>query len=582
MQRLALLALLVATLGGCALPLFANADDYGNDCADDGACGSNGICLQGMCVATQADLGDLYLLIDLPASAAFGPGSSHLVSLGQSVNVSDPNGIAVNQNVTLNELVDVQASMQVTVPISGCEEELRAFEGRVPFGLELYPSEPASGLPLLAYTTSPSQEIGKNVAAQVPAGTYDVYLRPKTFANATNNMPSACDGAIPPILLKSQKLFAGPVDISPVASDEPVELSGTIDTPNLEGWSIVVADNKTRHIVSTVDQPKTDGDLSTFSLSYWPSEESSRIIRLSPPSDAIENGVPEMLWVQSAIDLDGDNKVALKIADMLQAQAIQVTGSVLSSFGNQAVPATLSIRSDQIDGADGFHAFQRTVQTDATGKFQLLLRPGQYTLVAAPADSTEHAISTVEWTLSGNDLGNGKTILVTPKSELGARVLLPTGAPAADIPVLLESSVEDRKTLLEQALESDAPLTANTASATGPTGRFALAVDPGFFDLSVQPAGESGWPWIVRQRIGVTANDGTDPTSLGDLLLSSPVVLQGSLLSPTGRTLSNATIRVFMTQTDESTGSQAAVKIAGSKSGPNGEFQLLLPPLLAE
>lgn len=569
---------LVASVASCSFSLADKTAPYVNNCQSAGECGVDGICIAQKCVSTKADLAQLYLEISVPSSSPVAPATAYVrkaADLGLTLQGSDASGFQRNLDLVIADLVNTTSSFSVKVIPAGCEKALGA-NGSVPHNVDLYPTGQPTGIALTTYTDIPA----------VPAGIYDIYLRPKIAD------PSCL---IPPALFRQQDLHGNSASISFV-NQQPAQLTGHLDV-DLTGcgdtskpetcWHLQLVDNDSGRLISTDAKFLPDGKASSFVLSYWPPNPKDAkpvdpVLVLTPPDAQRKQGMPVPFWKLVAIDPDGDNNVSLEIATLTSAAAkpIPVEASVLS--GNVPVPSTVILRSKQLlDGQFGGNAvFETTTQTDADGKFAVNLVAGKYDIVAIPAAASGFAVTIDTWTFLSGDLGKGRTFQVHTLSRIKATALTPRGEPAAGIPVLMTPSRGQNDTLLKLQVQGDLldSLARSATTTTDGLGAFALDVDPGRVDLSLRPPAASNLPWLTRPQIDVPSSM-PQTVPLHELAFTNPVVLAGSVRSSKGSLLAGVSVRAWLavTQPGSTDAHPTAVPIGEATSDGNGHYRLLLP-----
>jgi hypothetical protein len=592
-RRLLETMLLAATssfVAGCGVPLASPDENLVNGCETEADCGGGGVCVDAICVATKADLAGMLLQVDLPSTASFAPGSSRLVTPadeGVALQGNNGAGYYVPFAVDLGEQVEVEVMLEVTPVPAGCEPLAAGVsDDSFPVSVQLYPSLDPVGIPLPVYKASSElTSEGHRARLSVPPGDYDIYVVPEVETADGTPVPECL---VPTSLLRGRNVASGNVSVS-VSLGQPQTLTGEISGLDLGEWTIDLAENVFGRRISTESTLETQAanEPSQFSLNYWPQlaaeEDVDLLVRLRPPDNEEAAAMPTILWRLDAVDLDGDNAVSLDVSALAAAELIELKGSALD-VEQLPVPATVAIQSTELlDGKFGGNAaFKTTVNSDENGDFAVSLLPGVYRVTAVPTGDPNLAITTDVLTLKPGDLGAGKTIEINPKTLTEGSALTPLGEPAADLSVTLQPSTPPVASYLEAVLNTSDVLPAGATGVTSASGAFSVDLDPGVFDMTLQPAEGSGYPWLARPRITVQPNDDPGKLAFGALALSNPVVLRGRVTAPgpNGATpVAGAFLRAWLPPpSPEDRGDRPTViQIGEAISDANGNYTLLVP-----
>ncbi len=571
-------AILLALASGCGLPLAAELDALSNSCEASSGCGADGVCLNGMCVSTKADLTGLVLQVDIPAASRFAAGTSTLIDLSAQLQGEQASGYYESLNLVLKDTVELTAQFTLSQVPEGCEGALGA-DNSVPISLQVTPSNTPLGIPLTAYSTESESSDDNAIALNVPPGNYDLFFRPAIS-------DPKCQ--VPPTLLKNFDL-SNSQGLIVNSKSLPKTLKGDFDAGGLGDWTVELLEDTNGRTISTRVNPEgEEGKPASFLLQYWDDqvgkEGTDVVIRLTPPDEAKALGMPVMFWPLASVDLDNDGNVELNVNSLISAAAATGTGSVISTITKQGVPATIYIQSTSILAANGFVSYKNTVNSDASGDFVVTLLPGSYRMVAVPSVGTDLAMTEATWDIPDDKFGNGRTISVNPKTSLTGVALTPQGAPAYEIPTLLAPAGAEAETYLYGVLTASEVEPNSATTVTGGNGSFALAVDPGMFDMSMQPPQASQMPWLVRPRVTIKSNE-PNTTDLGTLPISNPVVLHGTLSSPFGEGIEHAVIRAWLapeSTSDNELDRPTAIQIAETTADENGRYTLLLPASISQ
>lgn len=455
-------------------------------------------------------------------------------------------------------------------------------------------------------------------ALNVPAGRYDIYAVPSPNQ-------SAC--AIPPQFIRNYPVDGTSEELQLTAA--PVtDIKLTIHWPNpgsdsgyaraLVGWTVDIIERVGGNPLSTAfalgvptgTVPDTPV-VYTAPLRYSPVTDLSPIkpttssgadlLRLRPPAGS---HLPTIYH-----DLGG-----LALFDPLSPDItrftrfpspVKVHASMTRLDTGAPVGGTLSIVSTQISGMDSgvFASYELTEQVDDSGKsvgaIELELPPGTYNVQAIPAvavgeepgSATLGAFATT-WIVPAEPAEQFGKVLELP---LMATLTGQSQVPGAGVQVL---PVPELVKPFDQAFGA-APLPSRAASGlVDSSSHFAVPVDPGRFNFSVQGPESLGFAWYVRPDLLMTDQN----QDLGRVFLPRPAIFSGIctieqpvkekqgdvtvdkiVAMPAG----SATIRAYayldksFAYTRDPAQAQSLIQVAETRADEQGAFRLLLPPNLA-
>jgi hypothetical protein len=597
MLRAAVLGWMLA-LSGCSLQLTGAVDERRNRCVTDtdcpsGACASDGV--ESFCVATKADLANLFFEFNLPNGAPVGPGLRVVrpaSAFGIQMQGSDEEGFVRGISLALPTPIDVAATLTVEplpVPCSSLNPA-----ATLNAAMELHPVGQPVGVSLAPYVATHDETFG-GPRISVPPGRYDILIEPN------GPLPDGC--SLPRVLLKDQ-LIENYTELH-FKRGEPAVLRGHLDVPHPPEcdvdtsacWRVELLENQRGRVLGSTASLAPEGatGLESFAVRYWPGSKDAAdaldpVLALRPPPSLRQLGMPDLFWKLAAIDPDGDLDVTLEIAPLVAAtQRFIPLEATLRTTDGQPVAANVLVVSRQLLGGKfGDNAlFQTAVATDASGNFRTNILPGKYDVVAIPSGASEHAVTVETWMFADTDLGKGRTFEIKPVSRLLGSTSTPTGEAAADILALVAPAATRDVSLLEAlfspgqtALLSALPRIASTQ--TDLNGAFDLPLDPGFVDLFLKPSASSNLPWLVRSSISVSASQ-PQPLDLGSLRFGEPVVLVGQLVSDGGVPVPGVTLRAWLGSEDEDKDARPrAIGIGEATSDESGRYRLLLPASVSQ
>ncbi|MBM4357588.1 MAG: hypothetical protein FJ096_05700 [Deltaproteobacteria bacterium] len=592
MRLLASLALTTST-AGCSLQLSGEIDEVRNQCVTDGdcpggACASDGS--ESFCVATKADLANLFFEFHLPNDAPVGPGLrgvQRASALGVNLQGTDEGGFLRTVQLALPLPIEVGATLSIAPLPAECGT-LEA-SGTVPASIELHPVGQPLGVSLAPYVAGHDPEFG-GPRLTVSPGRYDIVLEPE--------VTSLKGCSLPRVLLRDQ-LIESYTELH-FSRGEPSVLRGHLDVPHALGcdtdalacWRVELLENQRGRSIGSATTFAAEGaeGTETFEVRFWPGGKDAGtpvdpVLVVHPPQSLRQLGMPDLFWKLGAIDPDGDLDVSLELAPLVAGtqRFIPLEASVRGVDGEPVAANVLLVGRQLLGGKFGDNAlFQAAVATDEGGNFAVNILPGKYDLVAIPGGESDHAVTIETWTFADTDLGKGRTFEVKPVSRLNGSVTTPRGDAASNVLALVSPAATQDVSLLEALFSPGqasllAALPRIAANPTDGGGRFDLPLDPGLVDLFVKPAASSNLPWLVRPSISVSASQ-PQPVDLGDLQFSEPVVLLGRFASEDGSAIPGVTLRAWLGAVDE--GGEArprAIGLGEVTSDASGHYRLLLP-----
>lgn len=587
--RAAALSMLASVIAACAVQEFETADSapsVANSCERDVDCASestSGTCGPGICVAASGDIVAAFLEVVPPAVAYYGAGDSFLIPL------EDLDHGNVNEQVELPAYAEITgkltapASLLGDPPSESCEQAYDTASQTLRVHVELSRSDAVRGLPsLVLAANAESGNDGWTFSEDVPAGRYDVYA----------TVLSGCDADFPPVFAPGQVFEPGVVKLE-MHVGAVSKLSGIVTPPekagnpeqhvSLAGWQVSLVEPDQGRLISTT-RKLNDSNPTNFELRYQPLTNATPLLRLTPPEDQV---APEVIWDLSALDLDGDGEVTPNLR-ALDLTTVNVRALIVDRDVDPVEGATVRLRSTKLLGASqGLNArFETVVESDEEGAISLAMLPGSYQVVVTPPDQTELAITEATWEIARTPPDQaGRTVEVPPREPVRGSVVDPVaGRPLRGVTVSVQPSTSAALDFLDRSL-SPVSVTPRVASGfTDDLGAFSVAVDPGRIDLSVKPAAASNYPWLVMARVDVPS------PALGEMPVTFPVPLGGTLRDPDGFPVQQALMRVFaVLDADEPTGlartndpltGDGVLQVAEGRTDENGDFVLLLPSKL--
>ncbi len=602
-----------------------------NECSGDSDC-PGGICHNDRCEATEGDFSTVLLHVTVPPS---GPDDVAGIEYVRRIDQLDLSGgprdielepvAHVTGTVTIEPYqVGTSATDLCQLVFSGSEDPnnkvLGAVDNSIPVSVSFTPSDRMLGLAATTYasgvdttlieSTTPVSVESMSFDIGVPPGEYDIYLQPRAPAEG------GCD--IPPHLLRRVQVtqpdpskllnFGLKVPLPPPASfaltiQWPVGSSGK----TLDGWTVDMLDPVTGRVISTravLANPQAMGTSVSYEtrIFYAPVEleaTESELVRLSPPKGV---DAPTIVLSRSVLELFSQGT---GVIDQFVGypEPVEVAGQVTLAGDATPAAATVTLVATSLQGVgDGvFASFQRTVEADADGNFDVTLLPGTYRVYAMPSTSgvttdgntvTRGAAATVtDWEIAATPASQaGKVVELLPVTHLTGTALVPGGAPAVgSLVTAVPSPREVQVDLLTRAAQGEFPFAPTAQSSlVGSNGEFDVQADPGDFAVSVRPPEDSGYPWYVSQASVVPVVNAADQQKdIGNFILPLPVPYSGRVLVPavgsTDTAVSEALIRAYVyldddnRYTDDPTKAVSVVQIGETRADGSGNFELLIP-----
>jgi hypothetical protein len=217
-----------------------------------------------------------------------------------------------------------------------------------------------------------------------------------------------------------------------------------------------------------------------------------------------------------------------------QTVVVKVQGDAPASepIVNAAVRAAATLSTDSL----GVTRFWRNATTDTSGNATMQLIPGAaeqartYELTVVPPASSAYASTCVERQVPVN--GVVSEPIIPPRRRKLKGVISSLGAPVSGVTV-----VATRDPASARLCSIIGPTT--FTSITDPDGSFALAVDPGIYQVDYAPPAGSSAPRLTEFNVDITS-DVERPVQL-----PLPALIEGIVIDAVDAPLPNATVRIF-------------------------------------
>jgi len=292
------------------------------------------------------------------------------------------------------------------------------------------------------------------------------------------------------------------------------------------------------------------------------------LLRLVPPEP-----LPQLTF--DPIYAPPDFETVIGLPDLAE---VTYGGRVENADGVPVPNAVVTFRASSIasETAGTVGAFEATVRTDDAGGFELVLFAGDYEVIVQAAASADTGILEQDVSI-GDDMDGapirGQVFVLPDRATLRGMVRTSGGAPVTG------TRVEARplNTVVPvQEVTAFTPSAAFNRSAdpqvTGDDGAFALRLDEGAYDLVLEPAQGSGFPW---QRVLQAVGPGE--AELGrDLVVPAPVPFRGVVKDHLGDVVPGAQVTAYGEVTDDI--GTRLVPVGRATTDADGAYEILLPP----
>ena len=379
------LALSLLSPLGCALSTSADLqeDTATNTCRDNSDCGDNGRCSGSSCRAIQGQFDSVLFEVTAPGTATSADFSG-ITFLGTR-NVDPAGGRLDLEMGAVAEVTGV-----ITPPPINREGACVFDFSAAPLRVTLTPTERLLGLSARIYTTLAEEcadETCESAAfgLRVPPGEYSVFVKPEPVQVAPDDSRVICD--VVPQLFRSVEIGPARVQL-PLVLPDPSSLLVTVystfdgEAAQLDGYTVDMVDSVSGRRLSTARQLEAavavdDHAEYAVELQYSApigdlADTAQDLVRLSPPEGV---AAPAVLMERAGLELFAGEAVIEQLQEL--PSAITLEGRV-ERANTEPASASVTLRATALDFLEPgtLASYQRTVETDEQGRFQVELLPG--------------------------------------------------------------------------------------------------------------------------------------------------------------------------------------------------------------
>jgi hypothetical protein len=306
----------------------------------------------------------------------------------------------------------------------------------------------------------------------------------------------------------------------------------------------------------------TDEAKGSFDVNLPPGTDSVRL-RISAADDGPLFPDFQSEW----LDTDPADGVTAVVIDALPPNLVQFEAALsvrAPGDGGSLAPVT-GVSLTMFGHLEG-GTLRRSAVTDADGVARFSALPGAYEIIVNVPPGLGYAARRVKLTLDAPSALGDEPVPIVLDSRLA---LEGTVRDAANRPVTAGSFIATRRPD-KDANEALVLATAAFQGALDASGRFALLVDPGIYDVRVLPEPFTGAP---AYRLAGVVVDG--PTEL-PLPLPAPSLAHLQVVDPDGAPIHNAIVELFTPATPDDLGNVPNLVAKGTTEG-GGTVDLIVP-----
>jgi hypothetical protein len=364
--------------------------------------------------------------------------------------------------------------------------------------------------------------------------------------------------------------------------DDPVSrrftIEGDVDAPDLTGFTAALEDSITHQRISRVATlGPGKNDVVLFTTKHEVLQDVPVELVVAPPPGA--EAVPALIAPATP-------SIPLTQTYPRIPAAVKVSGVVVAAGTSAPLRARLMVASvpevgELISSKNVLLRYEVAVVTDDQGHWTVKLPPGRFDVAIVPDDRSGYAMAESTLVVTDRDPSQaGKSFTVVPKAVMRGVATLADGTPLADASVEARPSAEPGN-ISPNIVPTTATLprfsrSMRTAHArTDALGHFAMALDPGYYDVVVMPKDGTRFPWVLSTSHKMEDKD----IDLETVQIPAPIRLTRTLLAQNNTTsgafhVRGALARAFTIPP----GKHIAVEIGRAVSDSEGHLELFLAP----
>jgi hypothetical protein len=444
-------------------------------------------------------------------------------------------------------------------------------------GLPLYPVSVSSSVPTNGY--GPRGLPALEWQGPLAPTTYELDAFPDNQAFPVFTAPSF----VPPLESTLSELPMSSVDSTAQA---PNARTFTVTRPDgsLSGFTVYLRDATTLRRVSSLATLTTDAPgpitLATFNEPLAGGPHKLEVIVAPPEGSPIPYLADPVLLdhlgptepfpaLPPTVTVSG----TVVTPDLTPVQATLVIDSVAATGAVGGINTV-----NLADPAQPYMHYSTSAATDASGAYTVTLPPGTYDVFVTPAFGTSAGAGSVPLIVA-SPLGSEPPVAMGKDLQVPAFGILSGVAKLADGRPLIGATVQAQAAVSLAASVDPRRWPRTWTTTTDSNGVFAMSVDPGTYDVVVQPANGTGFPWttvssqVVEEAASVVISTVVPPPILIDLILQDPVYLQP---------LSQALVRAFAPASSAKSATPGAplpmIEIGHWTTDVNGHVAMLIAP----
>jgi hypothetical protein len=268
-------------------------------------------------------------------------------------------------------------------------------------------------------------------------------------------------------------------------------------------------------------------------------------------------------------------------APVVASLVIDSTASVGGTGGIIITSTDTTIAREQ-----PFLHYATSAQTDGAGNYSVTLPPGTYDVFVAPVPGSNLAATSLTLEVApalgpGPPVAAGKNLVLSLPGTMTGRATVADGRPLAGATVQALPAASLAASLVPTTADPRRWPRPGTTT-TDATGAFALALDPGLYDVVVQPANGTGLPWVTLSGQTVFAGETTELLFGAPLSVPAPMVQDLLLHDPSDNPIIRAVVRVYASAASSKNPTQGApapmIEIGSWLTDTSGHVTMLLAP----